>query len=60
MFNLNAKGPIFAVAEARAADQTGRLYRLHDLDRQRQGNAWQHRMRGGQGRGAILRSHARH
>jgi len=58
MFNLNAKGPLFAVQKL-ATDQPGRLYRLHDLDRQRQGNARQRRIRSRQGRGAIIRSDAR-
>ena len=33
------QGTAFRGAEARAADKPGRLYRPHDLDRQRQGNA---------------------
>ena len=33
------QGTVFRGAEARAADQPGRLCRPHDLDRQRQGNA---------------------
>ena len=59
MFNLNAKGTAFRGAEARAADKPGRLYRPHDLDRQRQGNARQRHIRSRQGCAAIIRSDAR-
>ena len=58
MFNLNAKGPIFAVQKLRR-DQPRRLCRPHDLDRQRQGNARQRRIRSRQGCAAIIRSDAR-
>ena len=59
MFNLNAKGAVFRGAEARAADQSGRRCRPHDLDRKRQGNARPRRIWSGQGCAAILRSGAR-
>ena len=54
MFNLNAKGPFFAVQKL-----SGRLSRPHDLRRQRQGIARPSRIRSRQGRAAILRSDAR-
>ena len=53
------QGAAFRGAEARAADKPGRLCRPHDLDRQRQGNARQRRIRSRQGRAAIIRSDAR-
>ena len=53
------QGAAFRGAEARAADQPGRLCRPHDLDRQRQGNARQRHIRSRQGCAAILRSDAR-
>ena len=59
MFNLNAKGPLFCDAEAHAVNKPWRLYRPHDLDCQRQGNARQRNVRSGQGRAAIIRSDAR-
>ena len=60
MFNLNAKGPFFAVQKTRAADQPGRLCRPHDLRRQRKGIARPGRIRSRQGCAAILRPDARH
>ncbi len=53
------QGTVFRGAEARAADQPGRLCRPHDLDRQRQGNARPSRIRSRQGCAAIIRSDAR-
>ena len=53
------QGTVFRGAEARAADQSGRLSRPHDLDRERQGNARQRHIRSRQGCAAILRSGAR-
>ena len=53
------QGTVFRGAEARAADQPGRLCRPHDLDRQRQGNARPSHIRSRQGCAAILRSGAR-
>ena len=53
------QGTVFRGAEARAANKPGRRCRPHDLDRQRQGNARQRRIRSGQGRAAIIRSDAR-
>jgi len=40
-------------------NKPGRLYRPHNLGRQRQRNARQRRIRSGQGRAAIIRSDAR-
>jgi NAD(P)-dependent dehydrogenase (short-subunit alcohol dehydrogenase family) len=53
MFNLNAKGPLFAV------QKFGRLCRPHHLDRQRQGNGWQRHIRSRQGGATIICSDAR-
>ena len=53
------QGTVFRGAEARAANKPGRRCRPHDLDRQRQGNARQRRIRSRQGCAAILRSDAR-
>ena len=58
MFNLNAKGPLFAVQKL-SPGQTGEVCRPYNLGRQRQGNARQRRIRSGQGRAAIIRSDAR-
>src|SRR5580658_5542938 len=55
MFNLNAKGPFFAVQKLAPLINRG-LGRPHDLDRQRQGNARQRHIRSRQGCAAILRS----
>ena len=57
MFNLNAKGPLFAVQKF-AAHKPGRLCRSHDLNRQRQGNGRQRHIRSRQGGAAIIRSDA--
>ena len=59
MFNLNAKGPLFAVQKLSPLINRGGSDRLHDLDRQRQGNARQRRIWSRQGCAAILRSDAR-
>ena len=59
MFSLNAKGPFFRGPEARAADQSGRFRRPHDLDRKRQGNARPSHIWSGKGCAAIIRSGAR-
>ncbi|HTU46633.1 MAG TPA: SDR family NAD(P)-dependent oxidoreductase [Bryobacteraceae bacterium] len=58
MFNLNAKGPLFAVQKY-AAHKSRRLCRLHDLDRERKRYARPSRIRSGQGRAAIVCSDAR-
>ena len=55
MFSLNAKGPFFRGPEARAADQSGRLRRPHDLDRQRQGNARPGHLRSSQSCATVIR-----
>ena len=57
VFNLNAKGPLFRDAEAHAVNKSWRLYRPHDLDRQRQGDARQRQHTGAAK--AALRSFAR-
>ena len=56
MLNLNAKGPLFVMQKLTPLMNTWRLYRPHDLDRQRQGNARQRRVRAAK---AALRSFAR-
>ena len=53
------QGTVFRGPEARAADQSGRLRRPHDLGRQRQGTARPSHIRSRQGCAAILRSGAR-
>jgi len=58
MFNLKRQGAAFRDAEAHAVNKPWRLYRPHDLDRQRQGNARQCHIRSGQGCAAIIRSDA--
>ena len=56
---LERQGTAFRGEESGAANQPGRLCRLHDLGRQRQGYGRQRRIRSGQGRAAIIRSDAR-
>ena len=59
MFNLNAKGPFFAVQKLAPLISRGGLRCPHDLDRQRQRNARPSHIRSGQGCAAIIRSDAR-
>ena len=58
MFNLNAKGPLFAVQKFAPLISRGGLCRPHDLDRQRQGNGRQRNATYGAAK-AALRSFAR-
>jgi NAD(P)-dependent dehydrogenase (short-subunit alcohol dehydrogenase family) len=59
MFNLNAKGPLFAVQKLAPLINRGGRCRPHDFDRQRQGNARQRHIRSRQGCAAIIRPGAR-
>ena len=59
MFNLNAKGPFFAVQKLAPLMNRGSSVVLTTSIRKRQGNARPGRVRSGQGCAAVLRSGAR-
>ena len=62
MFNLNAKGPLFAVQKFAplSINRGGAVVLTTSIAEERQGNGWQrHIAGGGQGRATIIRSDAR-
>ena len=59
MFNLNAKGPFFAVQKLAPLINQGGAVDSHDLGCEHQGNAHDRRLWRSEGSAALLRSHVR-